>query len=56
MRPGCSPVRSSQATVASDVYQGGVLALPRGAVITGKVVATPSNKGDLAGTRGFRWC
>ncbi len=41
------------ATVASDVYQGGVLALPRGAVITGKVVATQSNKGDLAGKQGL---
>jgi len=41
------------ATVAADVYQGGVLALPRGAVITGKVVSTQSNKGDLAGKQGL---
>jgi len=41
------------ATVAADVYQGSVLALPRGAVITGKVVATQSNKGDLAGKQGL---
>jgi hypothetical protein len=41
------------ATVASDVYQGGALALPRGAVITGKVLATQSNKGDLAGKQGL---
>ncbi len=41
------------AIVASDVYQGGVLALPRGAVITGKVVSTQSNKGDLAGHQGL---
>jgi hypothetical protein len=41
------------ATVASDVYQGGVLVLPRGAVITGKVVSTQSNKGDLTGHQGL---
>ncbi len=41
------------ATVAADVYMGGVLALPRGAVVTGKVVATQSNKGDLAGKQGL---
>ena len=41
------------ATVAADVYQGGVLALPRGAVITGKVLSTQSNKGDLAGHQGL---
>jgi len=41
------------ATVAADVYQGGVLALPRGAVITGKVVSMQSNKGDLAGKQGL---
>jgi len=42
-----------QATVAADIYQGGVLALPRGAVITGKVLGTASNKGDLAGKQGM---
>lgn len=47
------PGQVFQATVAADVYQGGVLALPRGAVITGKVVATTSNKGDLAGKQGL---
>jgi hypothetical protein len=47
------PGQVFQATVASDVYQGGVLALPRGAVVTGKVVATTSNKGDLAGKQGL---
>jgi hypothetical protein len=41
------------ATVAADIYMGGVLALPRGAVVTGKVVATQSNKGDLAGKQGL---
>ncbi len=41
------------ATVAADVYMGGVLALPRGAVVTGKVVSTQSNKGDLAGRQGL---
>jgi hypothetical protein len=43
-----------QATVASDIYQGGVLAVPRGAVITGKVVATKLNSGDLAGKQGLQ--
>jgi hypothetical protein len=43
-----------QATVASDIYQGNVLAIPRGAVITGKVVATKSNSGDLAGKQGLQ--
>jgi hypothetical protein len=41
------------ATVAADVYLGGMLALPRGAVITGKVVSTQSNKGNLAGRQGL---
>ncbi len=41
------------ATVAADVYLGGVLALPRGAVITGKVLSTQSNKGDLTGHQGL---
>jgi len=43
-----------QGTVASDIYQGNVLAIPRGAVITGKVVATKSNSGDLAGKQGLQ--
>ena len=47
------PGQVFQATVAADVYQGGVLALPRGAVITGKVLSTQSNKGDLAGKQGL---
>jgi hypothetical protein len=47
------PDQVFQATVAADVYQGGALALPRGAVITGRVVATTSNKGDLAGRQGL---
>jgi hypothetical protein len=47
------PGQLFQATVASDVYQGGVLALPRGAVLTGKVVAATTNKGDLAGKQGL---
>jgi hypothetical protein len=47
------PGQVFQATAAADVYQGGVLAIPRGAVITGKVVATTSNKGDLAGKQGL---
>jgi hypothetical protein len=40
-------------TAAADVYQGSVLAIPRGAVVTGKVVATQGNKGDLAGKQGL---
>ena len=47
------PGQVFQATVAADVYQGGVLALPRGAVITGKVVATTNNKGDVVGKQGL---
>ena len=42
-----------QATVAQDVYQGGVLALPRGAVIQGQVVNTKTNKGELTGSQGL---
>ncbi len=48
------PGQVFQATVAADVYQGGVLALPRGAVITGQVIDTKTNKGDLAGKQGFQ--
>jgi hypothetical protein len=47
------PGQVFQATVAADVYQGQVLALPRGAVITGKVIATTSNKGDVVGKQGL---
>jgi hypothetical protein len=47
------PGQVFQATAAADVYQGPVLAIPRGAVITGKVVATKSNSGDLAGKQGL---
>jgi hypothetical protein len=47
------PGQVFQATVAADVYQGNVLAIPRGAVITGKVLSTQSNKGDLAGKQGL---
>jgi hypothetical protein len=47
------PGQVFQATVAADVYQGNVLALPRGAVITGKVVATTTNKGDVVGKQGL---
>ena len=36
-----------QATAATDVYQGGVLAIPRGAVLTGQVVE--SKKGGALG-------
>ncbi len=47
------PGQVFQATVAADVYQGGELALPRGAVVTGKVVSTTTNKGDVAGKQGL---
>jgi hypothetical protein len=47
------PGQVFQATVAADVYQGSVLALPRGAVVTGKVISTTTNKGDLAGKQGL---
>jgi osmotically-inducible protein OsmY len=42
-----------QATVASDVYQGNVLAIPRGAVLTGQVVGV-KKPGDLAGKPGLQ--
>src|SRR5215813_10677566 len=42
-----------QATVASDVYQGNVLAIPRGAVLTGKVTGI-RKPGDLAGKSGLQ--
>lgn len=38
-----------EGTAANDVYQNGVLAIPRGAVITGKVVQS-KNAGDLGGS------
>ncbi len=42
-----------QATVASDVYQGSVLAIPRGAVLTGQVTGV-KKPGDLAGKPGLQ--
>jgi hypothetical protein len=42
-----------QATVANDVYQGNVLAIPRGAVLTGKVTGI-RKPGDLAGKPGLQ--
>ncbi|AXC15274.1 hypothetical protein ACPOL_6030 [Acidisarcina polymorpha] len=47
------PGQVFQATLAADIYQGNVLVIPRGAVITGRVVATKSNQGDLAGKQGL---
>ncbi|MFT4113845.1 BON domain-containing protein [Silvibacterium sp.] len=38
-----------QATAAADVYQGGVLAIPRGAVLTGQVVEAKKG-GELGGS------
>ncbi len=42
-----------QATVAGDVYQGNVLAIPRGAVLTGKMTGV-RKPGDLAGKPGLQ--
>ena len=42
-----------QATAAADVYQGGVLALPRGAVLTGQVVESKDG-GALGGAAVLR--
>lgn len=47
------PGQLFSATVAADVYQGNVLALPRGAVVTGEVVAKTNNSGQLAGKQGL---
>jgi len=42
-----------QATVANDVYQGNVLAIPRGAVLTGHVTGV-KKPGDLGGKSGLQ--
>ncbi len=42
-----------QATLAADVYQGGVLALPRGAVFQGQVIES-KKAGDLGGSSELR--
>ena len=42
-----------QATAAADVYQGGVLAIPRGAVLTGQVVESKKG-GELGGSATLR--
>jgi hypothetical protein len=42
-----------EATAASDVYQGGVLAIPRGAVLQGQVVEA-KNAGELGGSAELR--
>ena len=42
-----------QATVANDIFQGNVLAIPRGAVLTGQVTAV-SKPGDLTGKAGVK--
>lgn len=39
-----------EATAATDVYQGGVLAIPRGAVLQGQVVEAKNNSGGLGGS------
>lgn len=42
-----------QATVANDVFEGNVLAIPRGAVLTGQVTGV-KKPGDLAGKPGLQ--
>ena len=42
-----------QATAAADVYQNGVLAIPRGAVLTGQVIES-KKPGDLGGSAELR--
>jgi hypothetical protein len=42
-----------QATIADNVYQGNVLAIPRGAVLTGQVTGV-KKPGDLAGKAGLQ--
>jgi hypothetical protein len=42
-----------QATAAADIYQGGVLAIPRGAVLTGQVVEAKKG-GELGGSATLR--
>ncbi|HEX3435402.1 MAG TPA: BON domain-containing protein [Pseudacidobacterium sp.] len=42
-----------QATVANDIFSGNVLAIPRGAVVTGQVVDVQKS-GDLAGKSGLQ--
>ncbi len=42
-----------QATVANDVFQGGALVIPRGAVVTGQVTDV-KKPGDLAGKSGLK--
>ncbi|HYK36139.1 BON domain-containing protein [Alloacidobacterium sp.] len=49
MQPGAM----FQATVASDLYEGNVLAIPRGAVLTGQVTGV-KKPGDLAGKPGLQ--
>jgi BON domain len=42
-----------QATVANDIYEGNVLAIPRGAVLTGQVTSL-QKPGDLGGKSGLQ--
>jgi len=42
-----------EATAANDVYVGGVLAVPRGAVLQGEVVDVKNTQGELKGSSGF---
>lgn len=43
-----------EGTAATDIYQGGVLAIPRGAVIQGQVVEAKSTSGELGGSAVLR--
>ena len=43
-----------EATAATDIYQGGVLAIPRGAVIQGQVIEAKSTHGELGGSAVLR--
>jgi hypothetical protein len=47
------PGQFFEATAANDVYVGGVLAIPRGAVLQGAVVDVKNTKGELKGSSGF---
>jgi hypothetical protein len=45
---------SFEATAATDIYQGGVLAIPRGAVLQGQVIEAKSTHGELGGSAVLR--
>lgn len=47
------PGQFFEATAANDIYVGGVLAIPRGAVLQGEVVDVKNTQGELKGSSGF---